>query len=77
MRLESVGKRYGLRQPWVVRSVSLDVLPGRLIRLEGRNGSGKSTLLRVGRGGVAAVALLAVTWTASALAAARRERSLA
>ena len=30
MRLESVGKRYGLRQPWVVRSVSLDVLPGRL-----------------------------------------------
>jgi ATPase subunit of ABC transporter with duplicated ATPase domains len=49
MRLESVGKRYGLRQPWVVRSVSLDVLPGRLIRLEGRNGSGKSTLLRVAR----------------------------
>jgi ABC-type transport system involved in cytochrome c biogenesis ATPase subunit len=50
MRLESVGKRYGLRQPWVVRSVSLDVLPGRLIRLEGRNGSGKSTLLRVAAG---------------------------
>src|SRR5580700_8150393 len=50
MRLESVGKRYGLRQPWVVRSVSLDVLPGRLIRLEGRNGSGKSTLLRLAAG---------------------------
>lgn len=50
MRLESVGKRYGPRQPWVVRSVSLDVLPGRLIRLEGRNGSGKSTLLRVAAG---------------------------
>jgi len=50
MRLEAVGKRYGLRQPWVVRSVSLDVLPGRLIRLEGRNGSGKSTLLRVAAG---------------------------
>jgi ABC-2 type transport system ATP-binding protein len=50
MRLESVGKRYGLRQPWVVRSVSLDVLPGRLIRLDGRNGSGKSTLLRVAAG---------------------------
>jgi ABC-type multidrug transport system ATPase subunit len=30
--------------------VSLDVLPGRLIRLEGRNGSGKSTLLRVAAG---------------------------
>jgi len=24
-RLDSVGKRYGLRQPWVVRGVSLDV----------------------------------------------------
>jgi len=47
MRLESVGKRYGLRQPWVVRDVNLDVPPGRLIRLEGRNGSGKSTLLRI------------------------------
>ncbi len=50
MRLESVGKRYGPRQPWVVRAVRLDVLPGRLIRLEGRNGSGKSTLLRVAAG---------------------------
>ena len=50
MRLESVGKRYGVRQPWVVRDVSLDVPAGRLIRLEGRNGSGKSTLLRVAAG---------------------------
>jgi ABC-2 type transport system ATP-binding protein len=50
MRLESVGKRYGVRQPWVVRDVSLDVAAGRLIRLEGRNGSGKSTLLRVAAG---------------------------
>ena len=47
MRLEAVGKRYGLRQPWVVRDVSQDVTAGRLIRLEGVNGSGKSTLLRV------------------------------
>jgi ABC-type Mn2+/Zn2+ transport system ATPase subunit len=47
MRLESVGKRYGVRQPWIVRDVSLEAPPGRLIRLEGRNGSGKSTLLRV------------------------------
>jgi ABC-2 type transport system ATP-binding protein len=50
MRLESVGKRYGMRQPWVVRDVSVDVAAGRLIRLEGRNGSGKSTLLRVAAG---------------------------
>jgi ABC-2 type transport system ATP-binding protein len=47
MRLEAVGKRYGVRQPWVIRDVSVDVAAGRLVRLEGRNGSGKSTLLRV------------------------------
>lgn len=47
MRLEAVGKRYGARQPWIVRDVTLEAAPGRLIRLEGRNGSGKSTLLRV------------------------------
>jgi ABC-type multidrug transport system ATPase subunit len=47
VRLEAVGKRYGLRQPWVVRSVSADLRAGQLIRVSGRNGSGKSTLLRV------------------------------
>jgi ABC-2 type transport system ATP-binding protein len=47
MRLEAVGKRYGLRQPWIVRDVTRDVAAGRLIRLAGPNGSGKSTLLRV------------------------------
>lgn len=47
MQLERVGKRYGIRQPWIVREVSLDIPAGRLIRLEGRNGTGKSTLARV------------------------------
>jgi ABC-2 type transport system ATP-binding protein len=56
MRLEVVGKRYGVRQPWVVRDVSADLPAGRLIRVEGRNGSGKSTLLRVVAGVTAASA---------------------
>jgi ABC-2 type transport system ATP-binding protein len=47
VRLDAVSKRYGWRQPWVVRDVSLDVKPGGLVRLEGKNGTGKSTLLRV------------------------------
>jgi ABC-2 type transport system ATP-binding protein len=47
MRLDGVGKRYGYRQPWVVRAVSLDIGPGQLVRFEGRNGTGKSTLLRM------------------------------
>lgn len=47
MRLDGVGKRYGIRLPWVVRDISLDIGPGKLVRFEGRNGSGKSTLLRV------------------------------
>jgi ABC-type multidrug transport system ATPase subunit len=47
VRLERVGKRYGIRHPWVVRDVSLDIVPGKLIRLDGRNGTGKSTLLQV------------------------------
>jgi ABC-2 type transport system ATP-binding protein len=45
--LQGVGKRYGFRQPWVVRDVDLEIRPGGLVRLEGRNGTGKSTLLRV------------------------------
>jgi ABC-2 type transport system ATP-binding protein len=47
VKIESLGKRYGARQPWVIRDVTADVAQGRLIRVEGRNGSGKSTLLRV------------------------------
>jgi len=47
VRLDEVGKRYGPRQPWVVREVTADVPAGRLVRVAGRNGSGKSTLLRV------------------------------
>jgi ABC-2 type transport system ATP-binding protein len=47
VRLDAVSKRYGWGQPWVVRDVSLQIEPGRLVRLEGKNGTGKSTLLRM------------------------------
>jgi ABC-2 type transport system ATP-binding protein len=50
MRLDGVGKRYGVRQPWVVRGFSASLPAGRLVRVTGRNGSGKSTLLRVAAG---------------------------
>jgi ABC-2 type transport system ATP-binding protein len=47
MRLDAVGKRYGVRQPWIVRGFSAGLPAGQLVRVTGRNGSGKSTLLRV------------------------------
>ncbi|WP_390898276.1 ABC transporter ATP-binding protein [Streptomyces angustmyceticus] len=47
MRLDGVGRRYGVRGPWVLREVRLDVPAGALLRIEGTNGSGKSTLLRL------------------------------
>ncbi|MGD3108246.1 ABC transporter ATP-binding protein [Streptomyces sp. YGL11-2] len=47
MRLDGVGRRYGMREPWVLRDVQLDVPVGALLRIEGTNGSGKSTLLRL------------------------------
>ena len=47
VRLDKVAKRYGIRSPWVVRDVSMEIPPGGLVRFEGRNGSGKSTILRV------------------------------
>ncbi|WP_328942027.1 ATP-binding cassette domain-containing protein [Streptomyces sp. NBC_00250] len=47
MRLERVGRRHGLRGPWVLREVGLDLPGGTLIRVVGANGTGKSTLLRL------------------------------
>ncbi len=47
LRLTAVGRRYGIRGPWVLRGVDLTVAPGTLTRIEGANGSGKSTLLRL------------------------------
>ncbi|WP_328916694.1 MULTISPECIES: ATP-binding cassette domain-containing protein [unclassified Streptomyces] len=47
LRLDGVGRRYGVRGAWVLRDVGLDVPDGSLVRVEGANGSGKSTLLRI------------------------------
>ncbi|WP_206322506.1 ATP-binding cassette domain-containing protein [Streptomyces sp. HNM0575] len=47
MRLDGVGRRYGLRGSWVLRGVGLSLPGRRLVRVQGANGSGKSTLLRL------------------------------
>ncbi|MFH8568123.1 ATP-binding cassette domain-containing protein [Streptomyces sp. NPDC017993] len=47
MRLDGVGRRYGVRGDWVLRDVHLDVPAHALLRIEGTNGCGKSTLLRL------------------------------
>lgn len=47
LQLDNVGRRYGLRGPWVLRGIHLTLTPGTLIRIEGPNGTGKSTLLRL------------------------------
>lgn len=45
--LRGVGRRYGLRGPWVLRGLDLDLPAHTLVRIEGANGVGKSTLLRL------------------------------
>jgi ABC-type Mn2+/Zn2+ transport system ATPase subunit len=47
LRLEGVGRRYGVRGPWVLRGIDLTLASGTLTRVEGANGTGKSTLLRL------------------------------
>ncbi|MFD9436429.1 ATP-binding cassette domain-containing protein [Streptomyces sp. NPDC060002] len=47
LRLEAVGRRYGVSGPWVLRDVHLNPAPAALTRIEGPNGTGKSTLLRL------------------------------
>jgi hypothetical protein len=69
MRLESVGKRYGPRQPWNVSQANAALRTDIASNTAARWPSAVSL--------IAAAVLLAVTRTASAMAAARRERSLA
>ncbi|MFI7319944.1 ATP-binding cassette domain-containing protein [Streptomyces venezuelae] len=47
VRLDGVGRRYGVGGTWVLRDVDLGIRTGSLVRVEGANGTGKSTLLRL------------------------------
>ncbi|WP_234478428.1 ATP-binding cassette domain-containing protein [Streptomyces sp. MBT65] len=47
LQLNNVGRRYGIRGPWILRNVNLALAPNTLTRIEGPNGTGKSTLLRL------------------------------
>ncbi|MFF1376199.1 ATP-binding cassette domain-containing protein [Streptomyces sp. NPDC058308] len=47
VRLDGVGRRYGMGGAWVLRGVDLGIPEGALVRVEGGNGTGKSTLLRL------------------------------
>ncbi|MFD6432014.1 ATP-binding cassette domain-containing protein [Streptomyces venezuelae] len=47
VRLDGVGRRYGMGGAWVLRGVDLGIRTGSLVRVEGANGTGKSTLLRL------------------------------
>ncbi|MEO3927542.1 ATP-binding cassette domain-containing protein [Micromonosporaceae bacterium B7E4] len=50
MRLDQVWLRYGVRTPWVLRAVEVEIGPGQSAVVLGRNGVGKSTLLQVAVG---------------------------
>ncbi|POM24503.1 Zinc import ATP-binding protein ZnuC [Actinomadura rubteroloni] len=47
MRLDDVGFRYHRRGPWILRDVTLELAPGRVVEVTGVNGAGKSTFLRL------------------------------
>ncbi|GKQ37453.1 ATP-binding cassette domain-containing protein [Streptomyces sp. A012304] len=47
LHLDGVGRRYGVRGPWILRAVRLELPHGSLTRVDGANGTGKSTLLRL------------------------------
>lgn len=49
IRLEDLGKRYGL--DWIFRHISFEFEPGLAYAVTGYNGSGKSTLLKIISGG--------------------------
>lgn len=47
VRIESLSHRYGLRSPYVLHEISLEIEPGSKLALIGRSGCGKSSLLQL------------------------------
>ena len=47
LRAENVSFRYGDNEPWVFRSISLDISPGTCVAIIGPSGCGKTTLLKI------------------------------
>jgi ATP-binding cassette, subfamily B, bacterial CvaB/MchF/RaxB len=47
LRAEDVCFRYGDNEPWVLRNISLDILPGSCVAITGPSGCGKTTFLKI------------------------------
>jgi ABC-2 type transport system ATP-binding protein len=50
MRFTAVSFRYGRRDSWVLRDVTVEIEPGEIVVVQGPNGAGKSTLLQLAAG---------------------------
>ncbi|HKT05617.1 MAG TPA: ABC transporter ATP-binding protein [Rugosimonospora sp.] len=50
MRFDAVSFRYGRRDSWVLRDVTVEIEPGEIVVVQGHNGAGKSTLLQLAAG---------------------------